>query len=155
VLLRARAQMSRARACSRCSACRSQLVSLPASELGNKSASPRVIIDDLVSVCGFGANEQARDLEYDSHTAMVYISTQQCVKPHHPNRFPVLFTAASCPYAAPLRYDDSHPFDLGHAAYALGPLSSSRDTAPVCSRLTFFTGDYDMVAQASVAIARA
>ena len=77
--------MLRARACSRCSACRSQLVSLPASELGNTSASPRVIIDDLVSVCGFGANEQARDLEYDSHTAMVYINTQQCVKPHHQN----------------------------------------------------------------------
>ena len=58
-------------------AIRFQLVSLPLSQLGNTSASPSVIIDNLASVCGFGANEQARDLEYDSDSFMVYISTQQ------------------------------------------------------------------------------
>lgn len=64
-------------------ASRLQLISLPLSELGNTSAIPRVIIDNLASVCGFGANEQARDLEYDSASFMVYISTQQCAAPDH------------------------------------------------------------------------
>ncbi len=53
------------------------------------------------------------------------------------------------------RYDDAHPFDLGHAAYALGPLAGAGGAAaPLCTRLTYFTGDYDMVAQASVAVAQ-
>jgi len=138
---------------------RSQLVSLPASELGNTSASPRVIVDDIASACSFGTNEQARDLEYDSASSMVYISTQQCVNP----RTSKLHSSTICSPSAPLpltvcctrRYDDSRPFDLGHAAYALGPLAGARAAAaPPCIRLTYFTGDYDMVAQASVAIAQ-
>ena len=37
--------------------------------------------------------------------------------------------------------------------YALGPLAGARAEAPQrCIRLAYFTGDYDMVAQASVAI---
>ena len=56
---------------------RFQLVSLPVSQLGNSSADPSVVVDDLSRACGFGANEQARNLEYDSASSMVYISTQQ------------------------------------------------------------------------------
>ena len=60
---------------------RFQLVSLPVSQLGNMSASPSVIVDNIAKACGFGANEQARDLQYDSGSTMLYISTQQCVHP--------------------------------------------------------------------------
>ena len=56
---------------------RFQLLSLPVSQLGNSSADPSVVVDDLSRACGFGANEQARNLEYDSASSMVYISTQQ------------------------------------------------------------------------------
>ncbi len=129
---------------------RYQLVSLPVSELGNMSAIPSVIVDNIASACGFGANEQARDLQYDSSSSMVYISTQQYVdtiiKPSQ-NRTLILILRPPSH-----RYDDSRPFDLGHAAYALGPLAGAREEAPLCQRLTYFTGDYDMVAQVSVAI---
>jgi hypothetical protein len=80
--------------------CRLQLISLPLSELGNTSAIPTVLVDNLSSVCGFGQNEQARDLEYDSDSATIYISTQQCVAPHFQPRsdgacsFPATFAHA-------------------------------------------------------------
>jgi hypothetical protein len=39
------------------------------------------MVEDFAALCGFGKNEQARDLEFDAESSTVYISTQQWAAP--------------------------------------------------------------------------